>query len=466
MSVPEGRDYGSFRDPAGHVFKRDGTLFRQVNSVYKAHYERLMSSGLYDRLASDGLLIPHAETDDVEADSDKSFKVLRPKQVPFISYPYEWSFSQLHDAALLTLRVQETALRFDMSLKDATAFNVQFLGGKPVLIDTLSFEIVRPGEPWPAYRQFCRHFLAPLALTSMVNAGLGRLARLHLDGIPLDLTARLLPLRARLRPSLLSHIFLHARFETWAEKRSSRIPREKGGSVSERARLGILDSLRSSVSGMQSTPIRTVWSEYYRNSRYSAEAFHEKQRIVRKFLDQCPADKPVWDLGANIGLFSRMASQGNRLTLSLDSDPEAVDQNYRITKAERAGNVLPLLVDLLNPSPSIGWNGRERKSIFDRIRPDATVLALALIHHLAIGQNLDFQKLAKFFRRLGGHLIVEFVPKEDSQVRRMLRFRDDIFKDYHEDHFRREFEREFTILKKRSVGDTGRLLYLMQAGIP
>jgi hypothetical protein len=210
----------SFRDPSGFVFVRDGVLYRQVNRVHREHYDRLMASGLYERLATDGLLVPHEEDDAVPAAPDLAYKVLRPERVPFVSYPYEWCFGQLKAAALATLAIQRTALDFGMSLRDASAYNIQFLQGKPTHIDTLSFETLREGEPWVAYRQFCQHFLAPLVLSRYRDARLGQLSRVHLDGIPLDLATGLLPWRARLHPPLLLHLFLHARRQRRHERTS------------------------------------------------------------------------------------------------------------------------------------------------------------------------------------------------------------------------------------------------------
>ena len=174
----------SFRDPSGFLFVEDGSLYRQVNQVYRENYDHLIESGLYDALVSKGLLIPHKEASSDLARTDDAYKVLKPQPVPFISYPYEWCFSQLKDAALLTLQVQKTAIDFGATLKDASAYNVQFVGPKPVLIDTLSFEKYTEGQAWVPYRQFCQHFLAPLALMSCTDVRLSQLSRTYIDGVP------------------------------------------------------------------------------------------------------------------------------------------------------------------------------------------------------------------------------------------------------------------------------------------
>ncbi len=187
----------SFRDPSGFLFSRNGALYRQINRVYADDYDHLISSGLYDQLVKSGLLIPHREVSEKPVYPELAVKVIQPELVPFISYPYEWSFSQLKDAALATLAIQKRSIKAGMSLKDASAYNIQFINGKPTLIDTLSFEIYKEGKPWDAYRQFCQHFLAPLALMARVDVRLGQLLRVFIDGIPLDLASRLLPASTR-----------------------------------------------------------------------------------------------------------------------------------------------------------------------------------------------------------------------------------------------------------------------------
>ena len=199
----------SFRDPGGFVYEDRGCIFRQVNLLAKEHYDHLMSSGLYRKLTESGLLIRHEETDVLPPVPACAYKVICPARVAMISYPYEWSFGQYKDAALLTLAVQRQAIDHGMSLKDCSAYNVQFHEGRPVFIDTLSLERFQEGTPWVAYRQFCQHFLAPLALMSLTDIRLGQLTRTNLDGVPLDLATRLLPWRSRLRFGLLLHLHLH-----------------------------------------------------------------------------------------------------------------------------------------------------------------------------------------------------------------------------------------------------------------
>ena len=448
---------GSFRDPSGFLFRRDGCLYRQVNRFYLADYDRLMGSGLYEALASAGLLIPHEEADESLAVTDEACKVIRPEEVPFVSYPYEWSFSQLKDAALLTLEVQKKAMDFGMSLKDCSAYNAQFLRGRPVFIDTLSFEEYREGSPWVAYRQFCQHFLAPLALMSRTDVRLSQLLRVHVDGVPLDLASRLLDFRSRFRFSLYVHIHLHAR----SQKRYEGVAVDVSGrrKVSRLSLMGLIDSLEGAVRKLDWRPEGTEWGEYYTFTNYTEEAFEQKKRLVSDLLDAA-GPKTVWDLGANTGEFSRIASDRGIFTVAFDVDPAAVEKGYRQVIAGKEQNILPLVLDLTNPSGGVGWANEERMSLAGR-GPADTVMALALIHHLAISNNVPLGKVAAFFRDLCGTLIIEFVPKEDSQVQKLLATREDVFPDYEQGCFERDFGRYFSIEKRLDVPGTARTLYLM-----
>jgi len=192
----------SFRDPSGFLFYENDTIYRQINQYYKENYDFLINSGLYKTLVDSEQLIPHEEVNIKPFNPNTSYKIIKPEKIPFISYPYEWCFSQLKNAALTTLDIQKTAMKYDMTLKDCSSYNIQFHNGKAILIDTLSFEKYVEGQIWKGYRQFCQHFLAPLALMSQKDIRLNQLLRIYLDGIPLDLTSKLLPLRTR--PSFLS----------------------------------------------------------------------------------------------------------------------------------------------------------------------------------------------------------------------------------------------------------------------
>jgi hypothetical protein len=451
----------SFRDPSGFVFLRDGALCRQVNKIHSEHYDRFVESGLYDALVRDGSLVAHEEIGLDRAYSSDAYKVLRPVPVDFVSYPYEWSFSQLQDAALLTLRAQRIAMKHGMSLRDATAYNVQFRGVRPVLIDTLSFEVLPEGRPWVAYRQFCQHFLAPLALMGFRDLRLGRLSLGHIDGIPLDLAATLLPWRARLRPGLLMHLFLHARSQRRHrdEGRSSTGRRQRD--FGARAFQGLVDSLEKAVAGIRLRRTDRQWVDYYtRATHYSSQALEHKIALLTQFIDEA-APATVWDLGSNTGLFGRIAAERGIQTVCLEMDPACVEESYRRARDNDEANVLPLVADFENPSPAIGWANEERASLIER-GPADLALALALIHHLAISNNVPLGRIAEFFARVCLRLVIEFVPKQDEKVQQLLRRRDDIFANYSQEGFERAFGDWFDIQAAERIRGSERVLYLMK----
>ena len=455
-------DPGSFRDPSGFVFRRDGAVYRQVNRSFATRWDDLVASGLLDTLQAQGLLIPHAPAPlEAALRPDLAHAVIRPEALEFVSYPYEWSFGQLRDAALLTLEAQAASSEAGFTLRDATAYNVQFRGGRPVLIDTLSFERAEAGRPWTAYRQFCEHFLAPLALMARRDVRCGLMLREFVDGIPLDLTASLLPGRTKLNPGLLSHVHLHARAQRrYADRTDAGAAAATGRTMSPLRQRALIDSLRRTVEGLRWEPAGTEWADYAENTSYGDAAALRKDELVREFLAAAGGDR-VWDLGANTGRFSRIAASLGRRVVAWDVDPAATELHYRRIRADGTTSILPLVLDLGNPSPGLGWANAERRSLQDRADADV-VLALALVHHLAISRNVPFDRLADYFADLAPGLVIEFVPKDDPMVRRLLATREDVFPDYTIEAFRAAFGRRFEILAEAPIEGVSRSLLRMR----
>lgn len=451
------RHPSSFRDPSGFLFRRDGVLLRQVNTAYAADYDLLSSSGLYDALIARGWLVPHEELAEPPADAESAYRILRPEPIPFIGYPYEWSFGQYRAAALRTLELQQLALEHGMTLKDASAYNIQFIGCRALLIDTLSFERYEEGSPWVAYRQFCQHFLAPLALMSYRDVRLSRLMRTAIDGIELDLAVKLLPWRIRARFGLLSHLVLHAK----SQQRMAHSQAERASfTVSPLALRGLIESLTKAVARLAWDLPRTEWGDYYQDTNYSQDSSLEKGELVASFLAAIDP-KVVWDLGANDGRFSRLASDAGAYTVAFDMDPVAVEKNFLQATKDQDERLLALCLDLSNPSPALGWNHDERASLVDRGPADA-VIALALVHHLAIGNNVPLERVAAFLARVGRQIVIEWVPKEDSQVQRLLASRQDVFPDYTEDGFRQAFDGKFEVARREPIAGSSRVLYWLR----
>lgn len=450
----------SFRDPAGFVWTDGGAIYRHVGEGHRADYDAFMSSGLYDELVAEGLLIPHVETTEVTSPRPGAYKVLKPEIVGFISYPYEWSFSQLKDAALVTLEIQKRAMEHGLTLRDASAYNIQFHRGRPVLIDTLSFGLAPAGKPWIAYRQFCQHFLAPLALMAHVDVRFGSLSRTYIDGVPLDLASDLLPRGTRFSAGLQTNIHIQARVER-RHQSAGAPPKVKERAMSDQALKGIVWNLERTVRKLEWNMPKTAWRDYYAEAgHYSDAAAEHKKDIVGRFLDEAPG-RFVWDLGGNVGVFSRIAAAKGRDVVCFDIDPGCVEANYRKVTDDGDTNVLPLLCDLRNPVPALGWANRERAAFAQR-GPADVAMALALIHHLAIGNNVPLEMVAEFFAELGNTLIIEFVPKSDPMVQTLLANREDIFPDYDPAGFERAFGTYFTIERKEPVKETDRVMYLLR----
>lgn len=458
------KEKSSFRDLSGFLFWKDDSIYRYIDKSYKADYDFFMNSGLYEHLIKNELIVTHEDIDNfsfqnsVENFMEGFYKIIKPEKIPFISYPYEWSFSQLKDAALLTLNIQQKALEFGMTLKDCSVYNVQFLNGKPIFIDTLSFEIYKEGQLWVGYKQFCQHFLAPLLLMSKVDIRLNQLLREFIDGIPLDLTSKLLPKKTYLNFSILMNIHLHAKSQKHYE--SKKVDLQKyNKKLSKRSFEILLDNLNGVIKSLKWKSGNTEWADYYSGDSYTQAGFKDKKELIEKYLDFIKPNV-IWDFGANDGFFSRLASSKGAFVLSCDIDVSCVENNYLNVKKHNEQNIFPMFLDLTNPSPNIGWNNSERLSLKKRGNPDV-ILALALIHHLAISNNLPFSFISEYFSSVGKNLIIEFVPKDDKKVQTLLATRKDIFTNYNQDNFEKEFSKFFKIQEKTEINDSKRILYFM-----
>ncbi len=449
------RARGSFRDPSGFVFFNQGIPYRQVNVIAKSDFEQLYRSGLYAELVKNNFLVKHHPASNKLISSPEGYKVVRPQKIAFISYPYEWCFSQLKAAAMLTLRIQILALEHGMSLKDASGYNIQFMGTHPVHIDILSFEVYKQGEPWVAYRQFCQHFLAPLILMAKKDVRLNQLLKIYIDGIPLDLTVSLLPFFTKVNLGVFSHLILHAKSQAYFSGKQVRLIKFK---LNKASLFSLITSLEQTISQLSLGGVKSEWSDYYSFTNYSDRSLRHKRKLVEAFI-KLSRPKILWDLGANAGNFSVLASKNGIYTVAFDIDPLAVEAGFTQHKSE--SKFLPLTLDLTNPSSGIGWANEERLSLRQR-GPADTVMALALVHHLAISNNLPIEMIASHLAALGKYLIIEFIPKSDSQVQKLLATRKDIFPEYHEQGFEATFAKYFQVIKKAYISNSRRSLYLLK----
>lgn len=438
-----------------YVFYLEGVIYRQVNACYRFQYQMLMESGLYEKLTSDGYLIEHRNSDFIGSDTDCCC-IIAPERVPFITYPFEWSFSQLKDAALTTLRIHRTALDYGMILKDASAYNIQFVRNTAKLIDTLSFDFYEEGTAWVAYGQFCRHFLAPLLLMKHVDIRLQQLLRIYIDGVPLDFASKLLK---RNHDALTTqHIHWHAKAIARHTEDGKSNSTQKASQISKFSHIALIESLERMIERLTLDNVKTEWMEYYNHTNYSQEALAHKEEILIQMLQTVNVSS-VWDLGANDGRFSRIAlKNGAEIAVAFDIDPLAVEQNYLAGKKSKQ-NIVPLLFDLTNPSPGIGFGNAERVPAEQRMQPDC-IIAFAIIHHLAISNNLPLGKIAEWMASISPLLIIEFVPKEDSQVQTLFARRDDVFPEYNQVGFETAFSEYFLLVTSRKITCSSRTIYL------
>lgn len=444
----------SYRDTSGYIFQQEGVFYRYVHPRFQEQYRSFMESGLYDELVKKNFLIPHKELSNIADFDYPDGIVLEPRQLTFLNYPYEWSFDMWKDAALLTLRIALMALDKGMMLKDATPFNVQFVDGKPLFIDTLSVEKYEEGKPWIAYHQFTECFLGPMLLMHYNHPDAGKLFTIYPNGIPISVLVSLLPKRSRWNMGAFLHIHLQAKFAGKQNKKPA-----KPNNFSKKKMELLLKGLENFVQKLSPKKLKTTWDDYYSGTILGEEYLKEKTRIVQSFLNQSDFNTVI-DLGANEGYFSLLVNE-NKPVVATDFDPNCINELYLQLKKSGRKNILPLVTDLTTPAPAIGFENAERTSLSSRLKGDM-IMALALVHHLCIANNVPMQLLAEWLDRMGENLIIEFIPKEDEKVQQLLQHRRDIFEYYHIHNFRIIFNNWFHILKEEKIGKTGRVLFLMK----
>lgn len=446
----------SFRDPESSIYIDGDRIVRTFTGGAVDDAREAIRSGLFERLARDGSLMPFEPIEEGELAAG-TFAVSHTR-LPFVSYPYEWSFSMLRAAALLHLSVADEALRAGYTLTDGSAYNVQFVGTRPVFIDFGSFRKHVDGTPWNGYAQFCRHFLYPLLLAAHTGVPHQPLLRSSLDGIAPGTMRALLPLRAKIRPSVMTHVVLQdalggkklALDDT--VRQAARVPRA--------AILRNLAGLRGTIEGLSAPREQSAWVEYERNATYTSEGRAAKLEAVRTAVAES-APLSVWDLGCNVGGYTTAVADGTRQVVGMDSDAVSIDVFYRA--ASRSGTaVLPLVMDVTNPSPPQGWAHRERQGLTER-GPVDLAMCLALIHHVRFTGGIPLQEFIEWLGIVARSAIVEFVPRSDRMVREMLAWRGaDSCPDYSQEGLERALETTYRISARRELPGTERVLYIVR----
>ena len=452
---------GSFRDPDSRVFQSDGAVFRALSARGLEDWHALSSSPVFDELTERGAIVETHEVQDEQAGLDGDWAgLLRHAAIPFVSYPYEWTFGMLRDAALLQLDVLERCLTASLMLKDSSPYNVQWQGAAPVFIDIGSFERLREGEPWIAYRQFCMLFLYPLMLQAYKGIAFQPWLRGAIDGITPAQARAVMSLRDRLRRGVLTNVHLHSRLEqryAAVEGRTAKADVRRAGFNSELI-LANVRRLRKLVKRLSWDPGTSAWTDYRECSEHLDADADEKAAFVATAAGR-RRRRLVWDLGANDGAYARIAARSADYVLAMDVDHPTVERLYRTLRDEGERGILPLVVDVCDPSPALGWRGRERGTLADRDRPDLT-LCLALVHHMAITRNVPLREVVDWLASLGGSVVVEFPLRSDPMVRRLLAGKRD---GAHEDYDRAWFERclrdAFVVERELELPSGQRVLY-------
>jgi SAM-dependent methyltransferase len=449
---------GSFRDPESRVFYAGNEVYRALSADALGDFEALRRSGLLH----DGRVVATELAEDTAALRGllvhEPAGVLRHERIPFVSYPYEWTFSMLKDAALVQLDLLLAALDHDLVLKDSTPYNVQFKGARPVFVDVGSFERMREGEPWVGYRQFCMLYLYPLVLQAVKGVPFQPWLRGSIDGITPSQMRNLMSFRDRFRKGMFTNVFLHAKLEARYADRPDQVKQEVKRVFRKELFVANVRKMRKLVERLSWDPPEGVWTAYGERNSYTDDDARRKDDFVRD-VARSRDWRLVWDIGANNGRYSRIAAEGARTVIAVDADDGPVELLYRDLRGEADEKILTLTMNLADPSPGLGWRGLERRSLPERGKPDL-VLALALIHHVAIGANVPVKEFVDWLASLGSALVVEFPTREDPMVKKLLApKREGLHPDYELEFFERTLSEAFEVERSERLESGTRVLY-------
>lgn len=453
---------GSFRDRNGRVVRHENRIFRTLSDTAYQTISEMTKTGTLEMLMSENNLWPATlkNADEVPkeiVDLSPSGRVLEHPEISFISHPYEWSFSQLKSAAITHLNLHLSALKLGYNLADGSAYNIQFIGTKAYFIDTLSLIEYNDGDYWDGYRQFVEQFLCPLLLRCKLGTPFNSWFRGELEGIPVGEFAKLARMRDFFSPVMLFHVILHAHLQSkHSDAREN--AKKTNLSFSKTKLRNLLLSLKNTIMALK-LPAggSSEWGDYEHDNSYTNEETQKKKDLIANFITRTES-KTVWDLGCNSGLFSEAALQGGATqAIGFDIDHNALEAAFNRAKSKKI-NLLPLYFNAMNPSPNQGWMQSERLGFSDRKNADS-ILALAFIHHLVVGRNALLTDVVNWLISLAPNGVIEFVPKSDPMIQRMLATREDIFNDYTKENFIIAIERNAKIENREVVSQSGRELF-------
>lgn len=451
-------DAGSFRDPKGQVLLYKNKVLRTVTKVGAMDYDFVKNSSIYQGLVHKGFVIEAKEVDVPEVHSEDVVYVLEHPKIPFISYPYEWSFHALKKAALLHLTIQIEALSHDIILSDASAYNIQFLGAKPIFIDIHSFSKYTEGDYWTAHSQFCEQFLNPLLLRSLSGVAHNAWYRGSQEGIPTQELAKILPLKKCFSWRVFSQVILQNYFQKAAQGKKKNLGKKlQKISFPKSSYMGMLVSLKKWIEKL--VPIEeatSVWGNYNNENSYDPMAYEKKVSFIHNFVSSVKPHQ-LWDFGCNNGHYGTIALKaGANEVIGFDVDQNALSEAF-VKADEEDMHLLPLYFDAANQSPDQGWRSKERMGLINRKSADA-IMNLAFAHHMIISKNIPMDQYVDWLFSFASQGIVEFVPKNDPMVQELLSLREDIFPNYTKENFIRLIKERADIVDMQTVTKSGRIL--------
>lgn len=457
-------DSGSFRDRLGRVYIQDNAIYRGLSQSALSDWEALSSTQFFPAAMKDGLVVATETTTAPNIDTSELPEswagYLKHERLEFVTYPYEWPFDMLKDAALQQLDLMEWALSEDMILKDATPYNTVYRGVQPIFIDIPSFEKLKPGDAWVGYRQFCEMFLYPLMLQSYKDVPYRFWLRGRVDGIdPADCNA-MMSMRDRFRPGVFMHVYLQAKLVSAYADSNRSIKKEvaNAGFSKELIKTNVR-KMKKLVSGLSWNKGKTEWSDYAQSHSYDDENFQKKIDFVRRSSEAKPR-RLSWDIGANTGTFSKILAEHADTVVAMDIDPLAVQKMYNELKSDPKApkNIIPIISNIADASPGLGWRGQERKRLEERGRPNLTI-CLALIHHVCISAHIPLYQFVDWLASMGTDIVIEMVTKEDAMVKKLLLNKDDIYNDYETEFLEACLEKHFVIEERMAYHNDTRILY-------
>lgn len=452
---------GSYRDPAGKIFYHEGKIYRGLSKDGLKRYNYIKEKKILEESIKNKFLINTIEATNLS----KNLKIdefefyLEHEKIGFISYPYEWCFDQLKNAALHHLNFQLFLLERNCVLIDASAYNIQFINTKPIFIDVLSLAEYSEGSYWVAHKQFCENFLNPLLLSAKKNINFNNWFRGNLEGISTTETNNVLNFFDKFNIGIFFHVYLMSRIEDQTIKNPNRAYKKLKNkkSISKKTYRNLLIQLKNLISDLKKKEGVSKWQNYSSNNTYKSNEEIEKIKTVKEFSNKYKFNF-LADLGCNDGVYSFASLEsGAKNVVGFDFDLNALNKAHKEAKKNKF-NFQAVFMDAANPSPNQGWNSLERKSLQKRIDFDG-MLALAFHHHLAIAKNIPFEDSLRWLVNFAPKGLIEFVPKKDETIKKMLQLRDDVFYYYNEENFINILSKFVKIISKKTISVSGRTLY-------